>query len=90
METEGNSVCWEMCSTLELQAQMNNEVINLEIEKISNVAGKLYRRKRWKARNGLGFVRFMYESQVAYARVCGRDFFIEVMQFLFLFLNDLI
>ena len=28
-------------------------------------------------RNGMGFVRFMYEGQIAYARVCGRDFLMK-------------
>ena len=55
-------------SALELQTHFGNP-FNLEIEKLSNVPGKLYRRKRWKARNGMGFVRFMYEGQIAYARV---------------------
>ena len=25
----------------------------------------------------MGFVRFMYEGQIAYARVCGRDFLMK-------------
>ena len=50
--------------------------LNLEIEKLSNVPGKYFRRKKWRCRNGLGFVKFIYEGQVAVSRICGRDFFI--------------
>ena len=50
--------------------------LNLEIERLSNVPGKYFRRKRWRCRNGLGFVKFIYEGQVAVSRICGRDFFI--------------
>lgn len=50
---------------------------NLDIENLSNVPGKYFKRKRWRCRNGLGFVRFIYEGQVAVTRICGRDFFIN-------------
>ena len=50
--------------------------LNLEIERLSNVPGKYFRRKKWRCRNGLGFVKFIYEGQVAVSRICGRDFFI--------------
>ena len=54
--------------------KMSNEA---EIEKISNVPGKYFKRKKWRCRNGLGFVKFIYEGQVAISRICGRDFFIN-------------
>ena len=47
-----------------------------EVEKLSNVPGKFFRRKKWRCRNGLGFVKFIYEGQVTVSRICGRDFFI--------------
>ena len=56
---------------------INGNPLNLEIEKLSNVPGKYFKRKRWRCRNGLGFVKFIYEGQVAVTRICGRDFFIN-------------
>jgi hypothetical protein len=57
---------------------MAGNPLNLEIESLSNVPGKYVRRKRWRSRNGLAFIKFMYEGQVGIARVTGRDFFIQV------------
>ena len=56
---------------------INGNPLNLDIEKLSNVPGKYFKRKRWRCRNGLGFVKFIYEGQVAVTRICGRDFFIN-------------
>ena len=56
---------------------INGNPQNLDIEKLTNVPGKYFKRKRWRCRNGLGFVRFIYEGQVAVSRICGRDFFIN-------------
>ena len=50
--------------------------VDCEVEKLSNVPGKFFRRKKWRSRNGLGFVKFIYEGQVAVCRISGRDFFI--------------
>ena len=56
---------------------INGNPLNLDVEKLSNVPGKYFKRKRWRCRNGLGFVKFIYEGQVAVTRICGRDFFIN-------------
>ena len=55
---------------------IGNVIHDFEVEKLSNVPGKFFRRKKWRCRNGLGFVKFIYEGQVAVSRICGRDFFI--------------
>lgn len=56
---------------------INGNPLDLDIEKLSNVPGKYFKRKKWRCRNGLGFVKFIYEGQVAVSRICGRDFFIN-------------
>lgn len=63
--------------TMEPEKNINGNPLNLDVEKLSNVPGKYFKRKKWRCRNGLGFVKFIYEGQVAVSRICGRDFFIN-------------